>query len=146
MIIYIGADHGGFALKSYIVNFLKQSEYDVYDTGCYSEERCDYPDCAKIVCDKVINDKESLGILVCGTGIGISIAANKFKNIRCALCNDIFSGEMAKRHNNANVIAMGGRIINHTLAIKIIETFLNSNFDGGRHQTRLDKIKKIENN
>ena len=140
----IGSDHGGFELKEHIKKYLDEKGIEYKDFGCYDENSVDYPDIAKKVCD-AINNKECVnGILVCGTGIGISIAANKINGIRAAHCHDIYSAEMTKRHNNANVICMGGRVIGRELAFKIVDAWLGAEFEGGRHQTRIDKIHNLE--
>ena len=143
--IAIGSDHGGFELKGHIVEHLKEKGIEVKDFGVYSEDSVDYPDCAKPVCTSVLDGECERGILVCGTGIGISMAANKFKGIRAALCGDVFSAKMAKEHNNANVICLGGRVTGRELANMIVDTFLEAEFQGGRHQNRIDKIHEIEN-
>lgn len=140
----IGSDHGGYELKEHIKKYLEEKGVEYKDFGCYDESSVDYPDIAEAVC-KSINDGESEnGILVCGTGIGISIAANKIDGIRAAHCHDVYSAEMTKRHNNANVICMGGRVIGRELAFKIIDAWLGAEFEGGRHQTRIDKIHALE--
>jgi ribose 5-phosphate isomerase B len=140
----IGSDHGGYELKEHIKKYLDEKGVEYKDFGCYDESSVDYPDIAEAVC-KSINDGESEnGILVCGTGIGISIAANKIDGIRAAHCHDVYSAEMTKRHNNANVICMGGRVIGRELAFKIIDAWLGAEFEGGRHQTRIDKIHALE--
>ncbi len=140
----IGSDHGGYELKEHIKKYLEQKGVEYKDFGCYDESSVDYPDVAQAVC-KSINDGESEnGILICGTGIGISIAANKICGIRAAHCHDIYSAEMTKRHNNANVICMGGRVIGRELAFKIVDAWLGAEFEGGRHQTRIDKIHNLE--
>ena len=140
----IGSDHGGFELKEHIKKYLDEKGVEYKDFGCYDEKSVDYPDIAEVVC-KSINDGESEnGILVCGTGIGISIAANKIDGIRAAHCHDVYSAEMTKRHNNSNVICMGGRVIGRELAFKIIDAWLGAEFEGGRHQTRIDKIHALE--
>lgn len=140
----IGSDHGGYELKEHIKKYLDEKGVAYKDFGCYDESSVDYPDIAEAVC-KSINDGESEnGILVCGTGIGISIAANKIDGIRAAHCHDVYSAEMTKRHNNANVICMGGRVIGRELAFKIIDAWLGAEFEGGRHQTRIDKIHDLE--
>ncbi len=140
----LGSDHGGFELKEHIKKYLYEKGVEYKDFGCYDEKSVDYPDIAEVVC-KSINDGESEnGILVCGTGIGISIAANKIDGIRAAHCHDVYSAEMTKRHNNSNVICMGGRVIGRELAFKIIDAWLGAEFEGGRHQTRIDKIHKLE--
>ena len=142
--IAIGSDHGGYELKEHIKKHLDEKGIEYKDFGCYDEKSVDYPDIAESVC-KSINDGESEnGILICGTGIGISIAANKINGIRAAHCHDIYSAEMTKRHNNANVICMGGRVIGRELAFKIVDAWLGAEFEGGRHQTRIDKIHNLE--
>jgi len=139
MQIYIGSDHAGYELKEKIK--YKFNTLNLFDCGCFSTDSVDYPDIAENICNKIINNNKSLGILICGTGIGISIAANKFNNIRCALVHDNFTSSMAKKHNNANIIALGSKIINEKEAFEIINIFLNTDFEGGRHITRLNKLK-----
>lgn len=142
--IYIGCDHGGFALKQEIFKYIKEDLAEkIEDLGCYDTSSVDYPDYAEKVCRKVIAENAK-GILICGTGIGISIAANKIPGIRCALCSEPFSAEMTRRHNNANVLAMGGRTVGTELAKSIVKAFLSTEFEGGRHQKRLDKISALE--
>ncbi|MCC8161348.1 MAG: ribose 5-phosphate isomerase B [Oscillospiraceae bacterium] len=143
--IAIGSDHGGFELKGHIIDHLNEKGIEVKDFGVYTEESADYPDCAKPVCDAVLSGECERGILVCGTGIGISIAANKFKGIRAALCGNVFSAKMAKEHNNANIICLGGRVTGRELANMIVDTYLESQFLGGRHAERVKKIHEIEN-
>ncbi len=143
--IAIGSDHGGFELKGHIIDHLNEKGIEVKDFGVYTEESTDYPDCAKPVCDAVLSGECERGILVCGTGIGISIAANKFKGIRAALCGNVFSAKMAKEHNNANIICLGGRVTGRELANMIVDTYLESQFLGGRHAERVKKIHEIEN-
>ena len=127
-----------FSLKSEIIKKYK-NKFEILDVGCYSGlNSYDYPDIAQSLCREVNSDKNSFGILICGTGIGISIAANKIKNIRCALCSDLYSAEMAKKHNNANVIALGGRIIAPEFAFLMIDKFINTEFEY-RHQQRIYK-------
>ena len=145
MKIGFGSDHGGYDLKLKIMEALSKEEgYELFDYCSFEGERVDYPDYAKKTADAVVNKDVDLGILFCGTGIGISIAANKVKGIRCALLSDCFSAQMAKEHNNANMIALGGRVLGEELAIKIVKSFLNAEFQGERHQKRLDKISKME--
>ena len=143
--IAIGSDHGGFELKEHIKKHLDERKLEYKDFGCYDENSVDYPDIAKKVCSAINSDEADKGILVCGTGIGISIAANKIDGIRAAHCHDVYSAEMTKRHNNANVICMGGRVIGRELAFKIIDAWLDAEFEGGRHQKRIDKIHALEN-
>ncbi len=140
----IGSDHGGYELKEHIKKYLDEKGVEYKDFGCYDESSVDYPDIAQKVCASINNGECENGILVCGTGIGISIAANKINGIRAAHCHDVYSAEMTKRHNNANVICMGGRVIGRELAFKIVDAWLGAEFEGGRHQTRIDKIHSLE--
>ncbi len=142
--IILGSDHGGFALKEYIKEFLKSKDIPHEDLGTFSEESVDYPDYAIKVAQMVANDPSSQGILCCGTGIGMSIAANKIQGIRAALCQDLFCAQMSRKHNDANILCLGARIIDKELALKIVQTFLTTKFDGGRHSNRLNKIQKFE--
>ncbi|MGE4282116.1 MAG: ribose 5-phosphate isomerase B [Clostridia bacterium] len=142
--IAIGSDHGGFELKEEIKKYLQQQGYQLKDFGVDRPDSVDYPDIAHPVCMAVLNGECEKGILICGTGIGISIAANKIKGIRAALCGDCFSAKMAKEHNNANVIALGGRVTGPSLAAEIVQSWLNAEFQGGRHQARVDKIHSLE--
>ena len=144
MRIVMASDHGGFELKEYIKSYLLGKGYDILDIGTNSEESVDYPDYGKNAGLKIINGEADLGIIMCGSGIGISIAANKVKGIRAALCHDIYTAKMCKMHNNANIMVMGGRIVGKGLAIEMVETYLNTEFEGGRHQKRVDKIHEIE--
>lgn len=140
--IIIASDHGGYRLKNEIVSHLKQKGLDIEDFGCYNTESCDYPVYAKIIADGVLNDesKSTVGILVCGTGIGMSIAANRFIGIRAAHCTDTFSARMTRMHNNSNILCLGERITGAGLALDIVDTWLNTEFEGGRHQKRIDMI------
>ena len=142
--IAIGCDHGGFQLKNSIITHLESRGFEVKDFGTYNLDSVDYPDIAEKVCVPVANGEFEFGILVCGTGIGISIAANKIKGIRAALCSDPYSAEKAKEHNNANIIALGGRVTGPDLANTIVDAYINASFAGGRHQSRVDKIMEIE--
>ena len=141
MKIGIGSDHGGFELKEFIKNEFKDIEF--VDYGTKSNESVDYPDFGKAVGEAVVKGEVDRGIVICGTGIGISIAANKVDGIRCALCNDLFSVKMSRQHNNANVLAMGGRVIGTALASEIVKVFLGEDFEGGRHSRRIQKIDEI---
>ena len=141
--IAIGCDHGGYELKEHIVKYLKDKGVRVKDFGVYNEDSVDYPDCAAPVCKAVLSGEAERGILICGTGIGISIAANKYKGIRAALCSDVYSAKMTKQHNNANIICLGGRVTGRELAFMIVDAWMNAEFEGGRHQTRIDKIENI---
>lgn len=144
MKIAIGCDHGGFNLKNAIIKHLKSKKIDVKDFGTFNTDSCDYPDIAIVVAEEVAAKNFDFGIVVCGTGIGISISANKVPGIRAAVCSDTFSAHATREHNNANILALGERIIGIGLALDIVDTFLNSKFEGGRHQNRIDKITKIE--
>nr|WP_187694840.1 ribose 5-phosphate isomerase B [Thermovenabulum gondwanense] len=144
MKIAVASDHGGYELKEKVVEFLKEKGYDFQDFGTFSKESVDYPDMALIVAEKVAKGEFERGILICGTGIGISIAANKVKGIRAALCNDVYSARMSRLHNDANILAMGGRVIGPGLALLIVEEWLKTPFEGGRHKVRVDKITNYE--
>ena len=144
MKIALGSDHGGFKLKNEIISYLKENGYEIKDFGTYTTESCDYPEYAQKVAEVVANKEFDFGILVCGTGIGISMSANKVPGIRAALRSDTFSAHATREHNNANILALGERVVGPGLAIDIVKTFLNSEFEGGRHQNRIDKISEIE--
>ncbi|MFH5836291.1 ribose 5-phosphate isomerase B [Proteiniclasticum sp. C24MP] len=144
MKIAIGADHGGVGLKEAVKEHLEKKGYEVRDFGTYTRESCDYPDISKKVSASVVDKESDFGILICGTGIGIGIAANKVKGIRAALCHDTFSAHASREHNNANILTMGERVIGQALALDIVDTFLGAEFEGGRHQTRIDKITRLE--
>lgn len=140
--IVIGSDHGGFELKEKLINYYKGKNIQFLDEGTYSAESCDYPDIADKVAEVVLSGKADLGILICGTGIGISIAANRHKGIRAAVLYDDFVAEMAHAHNNANVIVFGGRTMAFEDVVRRIDIFLKTKYEGGRHQKRLDKMDK----
>ncbi len=142
--IAIGADHGGFELKEHIKKHLDDLGIEYKDYGTYSEDSVDYPDCAAPVCKAIQNKTAENGILICGTGIGISIAANKYKGIRAALCGDVYSAKMTKMHNNSNILCMGGRVVGRELAFMIVDTWLGAEFEGGRHEARIVKIHQAE--
>ena len=142
--IAIGSDHGGFHLKAEVMKYLDEKGIAYKDYGTYSEESCDYPIYGEKVARAVASGECEKGIVICGTGIGISISANKVKGIRAALCSDCFSAEMTRRHNDANILAMGERVLGVGLALKIVETFLNTPFDGGRHARRVALISELE--
>ena len=143
--IAIGSDHGGFALKEEIKKHLTERGIEFTDYGTFSEESCDYPIYAEKVCMAVTGGEAEKGILCCGTGIGMSMAANKIRGIRCACCGDCFSAEMTRRHNDANVIAMGGRVVGAGLALKMVDLFLDTPFEGGRHARRVGMVMDLEN-
>ena len=142
--IVIGSDHGGYELKNHVIKHLIEMGIEVKNCGCFSEDSVDYPDIAKAVCEEIVSGKAEKGILICGTGIGISIAANKIDGIRAALCSDVYSAKMCRQHNNANVLCLGGRVTGRELAFMIVDTYINEEFEGGRHQTRVDKIHSLE--
>lgn len=143
-IIYIGSDHAGFALKEILKPFLIEKGYSVTDLGCFNEEACDYPDLAGEVAEKVVEMQGSFGILLCGTGIGMAIAANRRKGIRAAHCLNEEMAEITRKHNNANVLALGGRTTEPELAKKIALKFLTTPFDGDeRHVRRIEKMDKL---
>lgn len=139
--IALGCDHGGYALMQSVKAHLDELGLEYKDFGTYSTDSCDYPVYAKAAANAVASGECEKGILICGTGIGISIAANKVKGIRAALCSDCFSAEMTRRHNDANMLAMGARVLGEGLALKIVDIFLNTPFDGGRHARRVDMIE-----
>ncbi|MBQ7964838.1 MAG: ribose 5-phosphate isomerase B [Ruminococcus sp.] len=144
MKVVLGCDHGGINIKNAIIEYLKENNFEYTDFGCYTEESVDYPVYAYKVATAVASSEDTLGILCCGTGIGISMAANKVKGIRAAVCTNEFMAEMTRRHNNANIIAMGGRIIDEATAVKLADIFLNTEFEGDRHTRRVDMITAIE--
>lgn len=146
MRVVIGCDHTAIVLKKVIIDYLENNGYEVNDVGTNDEQRCDYPDIAKLVGDEVVKSNDSKGILICGTGIGMSIAANKLKGIRAAVCSDIYSARLTKAHNNTNIICFGNKVIGEGVAIDIVDIWLTTNYEGGRHQRRLDKISSFENN
>ncbi len=146
MKLALGCDHGGFELMQEVKAHLDELGIEYEDFGTYSTESCNYPVFAKAAAEAVASGKCDRGIVICGTGIGISISANKIHGIRCALCSDCFSAEMTRRHNDANMLAMGGRVVGPGLALKIVDAFLNAEFDGGRHETRVKMMMDLENN
>ena len=143
--IAIGSDHGGYSLKQVIMKHLSERGLEYRDFGTYSEESCDYPDYGEAVGRAVASGEYERGIIICGTGIGMSIAANKMKGIRAAALSDCFTAEATRMHNNANVLCLGERTVGPGLACKLADIFLETGFQGGRHQTRLDMITEMEN-
>ena len=143
--IAIGNDHAGFELKDTVISVLKEYNIEYEDFGCYSTEKAEYPIYAQKVADAVSSGECTEGILLCGTGIGISIAANKVKGIRAAVCSDPASSKLSKLHNNSNILAMGARIVGKELAKDILRAWLQAEFEGDRHQERIDAISDIEN-
>lgn len=146
MRIALGCDHGGLEHKNAILKHLSERGFEVTDYGIYEQVSVDYPDIAVKLCDSIVKGENELGILVCGTGIGMSIAANKVKGIRAAACSEHFSAKYTRLHNNSNVLCLGGRVIGVGTAIELADLFVDTEFEGGRHQTRVDKITAIENN
>lgn len=144
MRIIVASDHGGFRLKKEILSLLSERHIEYKDVGCGCEESVDYPDYAEPVARQVAAGEYDLGILICGTGIGMSIAANKVAGIRCAVVSDEFSAQMSREHNNANVLALGERVVGAGLAKAIVSRWLNAEFQGKRHETRVKKIEELE--
>lgn len=137
--IYIASDHAGYILKEKLCKHLLEKKINFTDLGAHDEKSCDYPDYAHLLAQKI--DQTSFGVLICGSGIGISIAANRHSNIRCALCGESLSAELSRKHNDANVLALGGRLLGVDLAIDILEKFINTPFEEGRHIQRIQKIE-----
>lgn len=144
MKIALGCDHGGYALMQNVIAHLKEKNLDFHNFGTYSADSCDYPVIAESVSHSVASGECTLGILICGTGIGMSIAANKVNGIRAALCGDSYSAELTRRHNDANILALGARVIGEGLALHIIDTFLATPFEGGRHAKRIGMFLDLE--
>jgi ribose 5-phosphate isomerase B len=146
MKIAVGSDHAGFALKQEVLRFLKERGFEFHDFGVYSEERADYPDVGVEVAQAVAAGDYSKGILICATGIGMSITANKVPGIRAALCTDTFCAQMSREHNDANILVLGAKVVDKDTALKIVDTWLATEFPGEeRHARRIDKIRQIEN-
>ena len=146
MKVVLGCDHGGFNLKNAIKEHLITKGIEVFDVGTHDGSSCNYPDIAKKVADLVVDKSYDKGILVCGTGIGISLAANKVRGIRAAVCSDHFSAKYTRLHNDANILCMGERVIGIGTGLELTDIFLETEFEGGRHQTRVDMITELENN
>ena len=145
MKITIGSDHGAVDLKEEVKLVLKEfADIEIHDVGTFGNDAVDYPDIAEKVCAEVVSGVSDRGIVLCGTGIGISIASNKIKGIRCALCNDVYSARMSREHNNANVLAMGGRVTGFGPAGEIVRVWVTTEFTGGRHERRVNKIMALE--
>ena len=144
--IAIASDHGGFDLKENIIAYLIKKGLEVDNFGAHSADSVDYPDYGTKLAQAIIDKKFVRGILICGTGVGMSIVVNRFPGIRGTLCSDVYTAKMCREHNDSNILIMGGRVIDVSLAIEILETWLNTEFEGGRHQRRLDKINQIETN
>ena len=144
MKITIGSDHGAVELKEEVKKVLAEFNAEVKDVGTFGKDSVDYPDIAEKVCADVVSGESERGIVLCGTGLGISIAANKIKGIRCALCGDVYSAKMSREHNNANVLAMGGRVTGFGPAGEIVRAWMTTEFAGGRHERRVNKIMALE--
>ena len=144
MKIAIGSDHGGFHLKAEMVKWLREKQIEVIDLGAQNLDSIDYPDVAQAVAEEVLLERADKGILICGTGIVISIAANKIDGIRAALCHDVYSAQKSREHNDANILAMGERVIGFGHALLIVEEWLKAKFEGGRHSRRVEKIAGLE--
>lgn len=138
--IAIASDHGGYDIKKVIAEYLLAKGYEIDDLGTYSSDSVDYPDFAHIIAQKIANGLDKRAILICGTGIGMSITANRYPGVRAALGNDIFSARMSRLHNDSNVLVLGGRVVGPELAMEIVSTWLNTDFEGGRHNRRIEKI------
>ena len=142
--ITIGSDHAGYALKIKIIAHLKELGWDVIDVGTDSEASCDYPVFADAVCKNIQNGTTKLGILICGTGIGMSMAANKHKGIRAAACSDVFSARLTRAHNDANVLCFGERVVGYGVACDLVDAFLSTEFEGGKHSRRVEMFMQLE--
>lgn len=144
MRIAVGADQGGYELKQPIVDFLVDQDHEVSDLGIHCLESVDYPDVAEIVARAVVAGEAERGIVICGTGIGVSLAANKMRGIRAALCTDCYMARMAREHNDAQILCLGGRVVGQGLALDVVQVFLTSEFQGGRHARRVNKIMALQ--
>ena len=144
MKIALACDHGGLNLKTLIATYLKDHGYDVVDFGTNTTDSCDYPDHALPAAEAVASGECDKGIVICSTGIGVSIVANKVPGVRCAHCHDVYCAEFTRRHNNSNMLAMGEKVVGAGYALQIVETFLTTEFEGGRHERRVNKITAIE--
>ncbi len=142
--IVLAADHGGYSLKEEVKKYLDAKGIEYIDCGCYNGESVDYPDMARRACKKIQSGEAEKGLIFCGSGIGISMAANKMKGIRCCVCSDTFSAKYTRLHNDANVLSMGGRVVGPGLAIEMVDVFLNTEFEGGRHARRVEKLMALE--
>ncbi len=145
MKIAVACDHGGLRLKNVLAEEMKKQGYEVVDFGTYSDDSCDYPDFAAKAAKAVASGECEKGVVVCGTGIGISISCNKVKGIRCALVHDVFSAKATRAHNDTNMLAMGQRVIGEGLALEILNAWLNTEYEGGRHDLRIEKMMSLEN-
>ncbi len=142
--ITVGCDHAGLGLKKIVISHLEERGFEVLDVGTHTTDSCDYPQIAHALCQNIQNGTTELGILICGTGIGMSMAANKHRAIRAAACSDTFSARLTRVHNNANVLCFGERVVGMGLALDLVDTFIDAEFEGGKHQRRVDMITQIE--
>ena len=143
-LIGIASDHGGFDLKENIISFLSELGYELNNMGPENSKSVDYPDYGLKIAEAITKNKVSRGIVICGTGIGMSIVVNRFPGIRGSLCSDVFTAKLSREHNDSNILIMGGRVVGHGLAKEIVKVWLNTPFEGGRHQKRLDKINQLD--
>jgi len=143
-LIAIASDHGGFSLKVDIVSFLNELGYEVNDMGPKNQNSVDYPDYGIRIAQTVVTNSNCRGIVICGTGIGMSIVVNRFPGIRGTLCSDLYTAKLSREHNDSNILIMGGRVVGHGLAREIVKVWLSTSFDGGHHQKRLDKINQFD--
>jgi ribose 5-phosphate isomerase B len=139
--ILIGSDHAGFSLKTFLKEVMEQDGLQVVDVGCAADISCDYPDYARLLCERIQSGEAPRGVLICGTGLGMSMAANRFRGIRAALCTSEYQARMSRAHNDANVLIIGGRVTGVEMAVSILRTWLETSFEGGRHQRRIDRIE-----
>ncbi len=139
--ILIGSDHAGFSLKNFLKEVMEQDGLQVVDVGCAADISCDYPDYARLLCERIQSGEAARGVLICGTGLGMSMAANRFRGIRAALCTSEYQARMSRAHNDANVLIIGGRVTGVEMALSILRTWLETSFEGGRHQRRIDRIE-----
>jgi ribose 5-phosphate isomerase B len=139
--ILIGSDHAGFSLKTFLKEVMEQDGLQVVDVGCAADISCDYPDYARLLCERIQSGEAPRGVLICGTGLGMSMAANRFRGIRAALCTSEYQARMSRAHNDANILIIGGRITGVEMALSILRTWLETSFEGGRHQRRIDRIE-----
>jgi ribose 5-phosphate isomerase B len=139
--ILIGSDHAGFSLKTFLKEVMEQDGLQVVDVGCAADISCDYPDYARLLCERIQSGEAVRGVLICGTGLGMSMAANRFKGIRAALCTSEYQARMSRAHNDANVLIIGGRVTGVEMGVSILRTWLETSFEGGRHQRRIDRIE-----
>lgn len=144
MKIAIGSDHIGYPLKQKVIQHLIDLGHEIDDVGTYNEERCNYPVFGQQVALRIQDGRAEKGILICGTGVGISLAANKMKGIRAVVCSEPYTAQLSRQHNNTNIVAFGARVVGDAVAIQIVDAFLSSEFEGGRHQTRIDMLDEIE--